>query len=506
MKDFKKNIKFTYISFLVLILLSSTISLVTFQRAKKSESWVQHTHLVIQRLQYLLSEMKDAESSVRGFAITRLQPTLLPYIDAEVNSRKALNEIKRLTADNPKQQQTLASLSQLIDAHFKLLKEFVTDVKQNQALSDMQIQSGQRIMNASRLLLENMEEREYNLLDKRNNAWTGMNDLVPILVVITTILSIFSTTHFCRKLQLNYFEKLKLRRALKQELITTENRIRIIHSVTSKVAGGDYSVRLNDQEHDSLGTLSVDINNMIASLDLSFQSLKDWNRNKDDFMNITAHELKTPLTNMKAILQLMARIKYHGEEESKKTSMYVEKANAQVRRLLEIVYDLVDMYRINSGDLNLTYSSFQINELTDGCMQTFKSDKNHNLLIRGESEVLLYADRAKLEQVLHNLVTNALKYSLDGTDIQIITTTEDGKVRFSVRNEGIGIPSEKLPYVFDRYYRVEQTSQNYSGMGLGLYISKGIIDKHGGTIGVESEVGKYADFWFTLPLYPGTIA
>jgi signal transduction histidine kinase len=505
MKDFKKNIRFTYISFLVLILLSSTISLWTYQRAKKSESWVQHTHLVIQRLQYLISEMKDAEIGVRGFAITRLQSSLLPYLDAELNSRKAFEEIKNLTKDNPQQQESLATLKTQMDAHFKILKGFVNDVNAGKVLSDEQMQSGQRIMNESRHLLENMEEREYALLDKRNHAWKGLNDLVPILVVSTTILSIFGTTHFCRRLQLNYFEKLKLRKVIKQELITTQNRIRIIHAVTSKVAAGDYSVRLNDQENDILGTLSEDINNMIASLEQSFQKLKDWNRNKDDFMNITAHELKTPLTNMKAILQLMARIKYQGEEESKKTSMYVEKANTQVKRLLEIVYDLVEMYRINSGDLSLTYSSFPVAELTQSCLQTFKPDKN-KLVVHGQTDLQLQADRAKLEQVLHNLVSNALKYSLDGTDVHISVVQVDGHIRFSVRDEGIGIPPEKLPYVFDRYYRVEQTSQNYSGMGLGLYISKGIIQKHGGQIGVDSEVGKYADFWFTLPLQASATA
>jgi len=448
--------------------------------------------------------MKDAETGVRGYAITRLQPSLSPYMDAEGNSRKAFHQIEKLTEDNPQQQQSLASLRTLINAHFTFLKGFVHDVRQGKSITEEQVQSGQEIMNESRHLLENMEDREYALLKKRSEAWKGLNDLVPILVVSTTILSIFSTTHFCRRLQLNYFEKLKLRKVVNQELITTQNRIRIIHTVTSKVAAGDYSVRLNDQEHDSLGTLSVDINNMIASLEQSFQTLKDWNRNKDDFMNITAHELKTPLTNMKAILQLMSRIKYQGAEESKKTSMYVEKANAQVKRLLEIVYDLVDMYRINSGDLNLNYSRFPINELTVHCLKTFKSDRNHNLVVHGETEVFVYADRAKLEQVLQNLVSNALKYSLDGTDVQIKVTKVDGEVCFSVHNEGIGIPAEKLPYVFDRYYRVEQTSQNYAGMGLGLYISKGIIEQHGGQIGVESEVGKYADFWFTLPVSPNT--
>ena len=506
MKTFKKDIKFTYISFLVLILLSSTISLLTYQRAKKSEGWVQHTNLVIQRLQYLLSEMKDAETRVRGFAITGLQPSLQPYMDAEVNSRKALIEIANLTRDNRQQQESIASLKKLIDSHFQILAGFVADVKQGKKLNNVQMESGQRIMNESRDLLESMEVREYALLDKRNHAWKGLNDLVPILVISTTILSIFSTTHFCRKLQLNYFEKLKLRKLVKQELIKTQNRIGIIHSVTSKVAAGDYSIRLNDQENDVLGTLSEDINNMIASLEKSFQTLKDWNRNKDDFMNITAHELKTPLTNMKAILQLLARIKYQGEAESKKTSMYVEKANTQVKRLLEIVYDLVEMYRINSGDLNLTYSTFPVSELTESCINAFKSDKNHSLVVHGETEVHVQADRAKLEQVLHNLVSNALKYSLDGTDVQIIVAQERGQIHFSVRDEGIGIPPEKLPYVFDRYYRVEQTSQNYSGMGLGLYISKGIIEKHGGQVGVESEVGKYANFWFTLPLQASTSA
>jgi signal transduction histidine kinase len=498
---FSRKISRAFLYSILALLICSGISLVTLNRAAEKEAWVQHTHLVIQRLEFLLSVLKDAETGARGYIITKQVNTLQPYTHAEKGSHQILNEVRSLTRDNLQQQRTIKALEQSISRQFKILQGYVHITQTGQDVNPVQIEQGKQVMDEARTLVKQMENREYHLLEERNDAWHSTWGYIPFLVGLLTLASVISTTYFCRNLQINYLEKVRFRRKLQQQGIITSNRIHIIQSVTAQVASGNYMVQITGQERDVLGALSDNINQMTAALYQAFRSLNEWMQKKDEFIDITAHEFRTPLTSIKAALQFMGRLNLTGEE-GRKISPFIVRANNQVKRLTGILKDLVDVTKINNGNLALNPGLFPLEELIEESVYEMRASGSDIQFERNDaSNVIVNADRPKIAQVLTNLISNAVKYSRVPARVHITISADTEWTRVSVADEGVGISPEKLPHVFDRYFRVEETSQNYSGMGLGLYISKGIIERHGGEIGADSVIGEGTTVWFTLATY-----
>ena len=241
-----------------------------------------------------------------------------------------------------------------------------------------------------------------------------------------------------------------------------------------------------------------------TSVDISMEKLmeertKELLIKKDEFISIASHELKTPITTLKAILQILER-SISQKEDLKPMHSFVQKANKQVVKLTELVTDLLDVTKIQSGNLELNKENFAIVKLIDECCeQTPEKPANCDIEVKGAEDMMVYADRNRIEQVIVNLVNNAIKYTAGDNAITVTITKEAKAVKIAITDHGIGIAEEKLNLLFDRYFRVEETSKNYTGMGLGLYISSNIVRRHGGDIGVDSELGKGSTFWFTIP-------
>ncbi|MCJ8208982.1 HAMP domain-containing histidine kinase [Mucilaginibacter sp. RS28] len=222
---------------------------------------------------------------------------------------------------------------------------------------------------------------------------------------------------------------------------------------------------------------------------------------KDEFMSIASHELKTPVTSVKATLQMLEKV-VGKSDELKELAPYVSRASKQVGKLTSIISELIDVAAIQENRLKLRFSEFNLLELVEECAETCRfANDGRTVNITGDNTIVVFADYHRLEQVLCNLLTNAFKYSAasEPVDITFRMIGQD-RVKISVTDHGIGIPEDKAPLVFDRFFRVEETSQNYSGIGLGLYISSEIVRIHGGTIGLYSEVNVGSTFWFEIPL------
>jgi two-component system CheB/CheR fusion protein len=239
-------------------------------------------------------------------------------------------------------------------------------------------------------------------------------------------------------------------------------------------------------------------------LDITPQKLTDQATNellmkKDEFISIASHELKTPITSLKAALQMLERTTSQNDE-MKQARGFVLRSIKQVDKLIELVKDLLDVTKIQSGKLELKKTKFSLDELVAECTDEIQnSSEKHQLVIKGEKNIEIYADRNRLEQVMLNLLSNAIKYSPGGEKI-ITKIGKSGKdIKIEVTDFGIGIPKDKQALLFDRFYRVEENSQKFAGLGLGLYISSEIIRRHGGQINIESEEGKGSTFWFTMP-------
>lgn len=224
---------------------------------------------------------------------------------------------------------------------------------------------------------------------------------------------------------------------------------------------------------------------------------------KDEFMSIASHELKTPLTSVKGFMQLL-EIRTSKDEKLKSLHDLVTKANNQINKLATLINDLLDVTRIQAGKLLLNTHSFSSKQLVaDSLEGLIESKTKHKVIIEANEGIMLHADKNVLEQVINNFISNAIKYSPNADEIIIRSEIKNGGYYFSVQDFGIGIPKEKLEYVFERFFRVNDSSEYYAGLGLGLYISTQIIHKHGGKLGCNSELGKGSTFWFSIPIYVG---
>ncbi len=223
------------------------------------------------------------------------------------------------------------------------------------------------------------------------------------------------------------------------------------------------------------------------------------NEKKDEFLSVATHELRTPITSMKAAVQSLERAVSANKETGKSLSL-VTLANRQVNKLTEIVNDLVDVSKIQAGKLRLNKTLFRLSNSVKEIVAELELQKTDCMFyIRFEDELPVSADKIRIEQVISNLLSNAIKYSPPKARIQVNIETIQGRTVCSVTDKGIGIPQELQPFIFDRFFRVHPSSQLFSGLGLGLFISSEIVKQHDGSMHVESEEGKGSRFWFDLP-------
>lgn len=219
---------------------------------------------------------------------------------------------------------------------------------------------------------------------------------------------------------------------------------------------------------------------------------------KDDFIGIASHELKTPLTSLKASFQFLNRL-IKTDPTSPKLPSLIEQSMHSLGKLNRLIEDLLNVTKINEGYMALNKAPMVISETIDSCCSHVRMSGTHDIELTGDLRLQVVADRERIDQVLANLVNNAVKYAPESREIVIRIEKVSGFAKVSIIDRGNGIPQDKIAHLFQRYYRVEDKT-NFSGLGLGLYISSEIIKRHGGEIGVESKVGQGSTFWFTLPL------
>lgn len=222
-------------------------------------------------------------------------------------------------------------------------------------------------------------------------------------------------------------------------------------------------------------------------------------KQRENFISIASHELKTPLTSLQASLQVMHRMIEKDTEITDKLKKMSESSKRSISKLSALVGDLLDSNKISRGHLKLDISTFTVAELVAKCCSHVRADGKHEIIYKGDQSLTISADEQKIDQVLVNLVNNAVKYAPESRDIVVSLEDLDDCVKISIIDGGKGISEDKIPFLFDSYYQVEQVGNQKEGLGLGLYISAEIVKNHNGEIGVNSEVGKGSTFWFTLP-------
>lgn len=224
-------------------------------------------------------------------------------------------------------------------------------------------------------------------------------------------------------------------------------------------------------------------------------------KEKDEFLSIASHELKTPLTSIKAYTQLLDRKLKQSTENTE--VVYVKKTLDQIDKLNSLITDLLDVSKIENGKLKINKQPENLEAVIQNAIETILHTNGSDVKIERHGvkpDFVIPFDKIRIEQVLINFLSNAIKYSPENHQIFVTTFSDEKEVRISVTDFGIGIPAFKQEYVFHKFYRVEESSLQFQGMGIGLYICAEIIKQHHGTIGVSSEVGEGSTFYFTLPL------
>lgn len=227
-----------------------------------------------------------------------------------------------------------------------------------------------------------------------------------------------------------------------------------------------------------------------------FEQVSNLNSKKDEFIALASHELKTPITTIKGYLQILQK-----KEDDTVKLLFLNKCLTQVNQLNKLVADLFDISRIEAGKLHLTYEKFDLKEMLNSIVEPFYySSPSHKIVLNYNTEtVLLNADKLKIEQVITNLLTNAIKYSPGADKVEITVETSGQILKLAVKDRGLGLSKEQQKKIFTRFYRVEGDA-HVTGLGLGLYLSKEIMDRHKGGITVTSELGKGSEFVVWMPL------
>jgi two-component system sensor histidine kinase VicK len=221
---------------------------------------------------------------------------------------------------------------------------------------------------------------------------------------------------------------------------------------------------------------------------------------KNDFIAMASHELKTPLTSLKAYLQLI-ETKLSGTVDPFVRTAVIKSGN-QVNKMTALIHGFLDLSRLEPGKLKLNWTTFDVYALIEEVLTECRILSNtHSLRFEASGELIINADRAKIGQVISNLVNNAIKYSPKGSYVILQCEADDSDVVISVADEGIGIKHKDQEKIFQRFYRAEEEeSKHISGFGIGLYLSSEIIQRHKGKIWVESTDGEGSTFYFSLPI------
>jgi signal transduction histidine kinase len=281
--------------------------------------------------------------------------------------------------------------------------------------------------------------------------------------------------------------------------------IRRTSEAAKDVAGGDLGVRIPATGPLEVHELAESFNQMAVSLERGKHDLEGQNRQlreserlRFELVSAVSHEVRTPLACVLGYTSLLLTRDVSEDDRRR----YLQIIGEEGRRLESLVDDLVDAKRIEEGRLVLEEELFDLGDVVREQVESFagRSPSHEVRIEEGGRDVKVLADRGRVAQVIANLLSNAIKYSANGGSIDVSVHRQDGLARVGVRDEGPGIPSEYRSRIFSKFFRGEAAQTSVGGVGLGLAISREIVEAHGGRMGFESEPGHGSLFWFELPI------
>lgn len=280
--------------------------------------------------------------------------------------------------------------------------------------------------------------------------------------------------------------------------------IKELYNAAQEVEKGNFNVRTNIKTHDEIEELGNAFNRTTVALSKMAEEREEIDSAKSEFLSITSHELRSPMTPMKAQLQMLQNEYFGKLTDAQKASLDIVLRNAD--RLDKIIIDFLEISRIEAAHLKFNFRETDLEGTIEeivGLMKASAKEKNIKLKVDIEKLPIIEVDPDRVSQVIRNLINNAIKFSKEKGKIEIAAKAEKDHILFSVKDYGCGLSPENQIRVFEPFFQVEKSSRRtHGGTGLGLAICRGIVESQKGRIWVESTPGKGCTFYFTVPLEP----
>ena len=271
-----------------------------------------------------------------------------------------------------------------------------------------------------------------------------------------------------------------------------------------RMGEGDFSVRVPVEGQDEIAQLSRAFNEMADRLESAAEAEKALEVTRRNLVAWASHDLRTPLTSLRAMITALAD---GVVDDPQTTQRYLEQSQIEITRMSNFINDLFELAQLDAGYRELAFEWLSLSDLISDTLESFAVRANaRKITLQGSVDPQvdpIWADPSKLSRILDNLISNALRYTAESGTIGIYASVEGAYTIVKIQDDGVGIPPEELPHIFDHFYRGEKsrsrTNDESGGVGLGLAIVKALVEAHHGKIWVESEPGKGTTFWFSLP-------
>jgi PAS domain S-box-containing protein len=559
---------------LIVLLIVSYVSYRTAASLLADVRQVRDTQMEVHYLAEILSSIRDAEDSQRGYLLTGDPSYLQPYRTAQTTIANRIAALRALMARTPTKLRTVDTLQSLIAAKFAELQETI-DLRSSRgfapAVQAVRTNRGKQVMNNLRSLVETMEGDEEKQLMQRSDdvAASARHTITAIslgsllavaLVALATVAVNRDITAWQRveRQRENLLRQVEIGRARFAAILeSAAHGVIAIDAETGRVIANREAVRLfghpftretglaqyvSQIRHldgsavpledapvsralhgettphaellivrpdgrtipvlESAAPIRGTEGNILGAVTV-FQDisvLKELERLREEWTSVIAHDLRQPVAVIAGYADLLAR---QAEQYPPSVKTRVEHILTSARQLNRMISDLLDVSRIEARRLVLECKLVDLPALVhDVVERTAEITRGHPVRVDVKCEIpLLEIDPIRIEQVLTNLLSNAAKYSYPGTPIELTLECRDREIDTSVTNRGPGISQEELPRLFTRFYRTpEARAAHVAGLGLGLYITKGLVEAHGGRIWVQSVPGQTTTFTFTLPI------
>jgi signal transduction histidine kinase len=450
-----------------------------------------HTQQVIATANRLQTLVIDLETSVRGFVITKNQRELDPWRRAQLQYPGETKRLLALTKDNAMQHSRALGLRSAIRSYLqtysKPLVEFLERNPQ-EAPSVATSDRGAAEVEGIRARFRDFLFTETALSNARQSRarttaqhalWVGGAGLGASLLLIL-------------------LGAVYLNRAVARP-------VRLTARAAARIAGGDFSERLRTTGPGEVGELERTFNTMAASLERTLADLEERNRTlaeseqvKGELVSNVSHELRTPLASVLGFSALMLDRDLPPDERRR----YLEVIRTEAHRLAALLNDLLDLQRVEQEALELRHELVDLNDLLASQVTLYSAQSEaHALRLEAAGEPLMIrGDRDRLAQVIGNLLSNGIKYSPEGGEVEVGAGRLGDEVTVWVRDRGLGIPQDHQDRIFTKFFRGDVgRERGIAGTGLGLVLARQIVEAHGGEVGFESEEGAGSTFWFRLP-------